>query len=384
MSRTRIALLVALMLALVGGATAWWLHTFKRVDRWITLPRTGEAASNPLFGLRVVLETQGRRVRPAYRLDLRAMQPGPRDVIVYDGDPRLLDAPTTDALADWLRRGGHLVVALPPNARDIEDFVRPELRSGTARRRGRLLAELGIRPRDDYAPCASLRVGKEPTSLFCGDRRFDAPAGALRRWGDAGDGDVFARLRMPGGRGTIDVLASMGPLTTDGLEDAETAAFALQLFPARSDGVVHLVHATDIPSLWATLLREGWRVWLPLVLLLAGWLLARMRRLGPLQPTPERARRSLLEHVGASGEHQWRYGQAVRLHEAMRDAFLARLRRRDPHTAALEGHVQAVALAERLKFSVAQIQDALTPPDPRDRKAFVARIRTLVRMRNRL
>ena len=139
-----------------------------------------------------------------------------------------------------------------------------------------------------------------------------------------------------------------------------------------------------MPSLWRTLLRRGWPMWLPLALLLAGWLWARMRRFGPLLPSPALERRSLLEHVAASGQHQWRYGRGDVLFDAMRAAMLERLRRRDPQAAALDGEPQLVRLVERLKLPAASMRDALQRPDPRDAKAFVARIATLVRMRNRL
>jgi hypothetical protein len=136
--------------------------------------------------------------------------------------------------------------------------------------------------------------------------------------------------------------------------------------------------------LWKWLLFEGWRAWVPLALVLLGWLWARTRRLGPEIPTPARERRSLLEHVAASGEHQWRYGDGDRLFEAMREAFLARLRRRDPQAAMLAGEAQVERLAEKLRMPRADIVDALTPPDPRDARSLLARIVLLVRMRNRL
>ena len=53
----------------IAAAVAWWLHTYERVERWIDLPRTGEAASNPLFALRVALQKDARSGRSRPRLD---------------------------------------------------------------------------------------------------------------------------------------------------------------------------------------------------------------------------------------------------------------------------------------------------------------------------
>ena len=68
----------------------------------------------------------------------------------------------------------------------------------------------------------------------------------------------------------------------------------------------------------------------------------------------------------------------------MREAFLARLRRRDPQAAMLAGEAQVERLAEKLRMPRADIVDALSPPDPRDARSLLARIVLLVRMRNRL
>ena len=362
---------------LIAGAVAWWLHAYHRVAHWVDLPRTGEAATDPLFALRLTLQAQGRTVIAARRLDPATMRLSPRDTVVFDGDPRALSPRVVGALHGWLRRGGHLVVAVPP-----PDPAADVFEAGDARHLPvPLLEAFGVRVQRS-AVKACVRSTDLPAAL-CGARRFDAPAGTVQRIGD-GAGDVVARVRVPGG-GTLDVLASLRFLDTDVLEVRGQRALPAQLFTAGDPrGTVHLVHADAMPSLWRTLVTRGWPVWAPLALLLAGALWARMQRFGPRLPSPVPERRSLLEHVAASGRHQWRYGRAEALHRAVRDAFLARLRRRDPQAAALEGEVQIARLVERLGLPAASIRDALRPPDPRDAKSFVARIATLVRMGNRL
>lgn len=375
--KPRVVLLSLLGLGVLAAAIAWWLHTFQRTTEWIDLPRTGEAATNPLFGLRVVLEKDGRRVRGAYRLDPAALRLSPGDTVVYDGDPRALPTRTRDALLAWLRAGGHLVIATPPADAAADRFAA----GGDARPLPvPLLDAVGARVWRGPGRC--LDDARGLPFAFCQGRRFDAPAHATVRIGDAA-GDVYARI--PVGRGRVDLLASMELLETDALRTPVNNAFAHQvLADAGRRGTVHVVHSTDVPSLWWMLVREGWPVWVPLALALAGWLAARMRRFGPTWSSPALERRSLLEHVDASGQLQWRYGHADALHAAMLDAFHARLRRRDPQTAALEGAPQVARLVERTGLPAARITDALTPPDPRDAKALVARIATLVRMRNRL
>ena len=373
----RVVLPLLLGLALLGGAVAWWLHAYERVSEAVDIPRTGEAASNPLFDLGVVLEKDGRRVKRWRRLEPAAMALGPRDTVLYDGDLRRVPERVRTPLLDWLRGGGHLIVAPPP-----VDVVGDAFEPGDTARHVRvpLLDAIGVRVRQARGRCDDGSHGL-PVEL-CTGRRFDAPAAAKPRIGDD-DGDVLARV--PAGRGSADVVSSFDFLDEGSLCDDRNAELARQLIGGGDRrGTVHLVHVSDVPSLWLTLLRHGWPVWVPLMLALAGWLWARMRRFGPPVPSPVAGRRSLLEHVAASGAHHWRYGRADALHAAMLDAFHARLRRRDPQAAALQGHVQVQRLVERTGLPEASIVDALTPPDPRDRKALVARIAILVRMRNRL
>jgi len=116
----------------------------------------------------------------------------------------------------------------------------------------------------------------------------------------------------------------------------------------------------------------------PLILLLCAWLAMRMQRFGPLLASPPEARRSLLEHVQASGEHLYRYGRAHLLHQALRRHVLARVRRRDPVAASLEGQAQVGALATRTGLPEQDVVDALHSPRPLDDRDFRHRIARLI------
>jgi len=232
---------------------------------------------------------------------------------------------------------------------------------------------------------AEAKKSASPGVAFCGARRFTlVGANPPHSWGDLRDGYVFARL--PRGEGSVDVLADLDFLGTDELKHTRNVALTRQLLaPNYRNGTTHLIYAAELPSLWTTLIKHSWMAWLPLLLALVAWLWRRMQRFGPLHPEPASERRSLLEHIVASGEHAYRYGYAHLLHAAARSAFLARLRRRDPQAAALEGEPQLALLAERFPdVSPSDIRDALATPIARDHTAFRTRIATLVRLINYL
>ena len=196
----------------------------------------------------------------------------------------------------------------------------------------------------------------------------------------------YAYARVIHGAGTVDVIADLDFLQDDKLEEAQHAALARQLFqPNWADGgTFHLIYSANMPSLWDLVWHYGWRAIVPSLLALLLWLWMRGERLGPLRPAAPPDRRSLLEHVQASGDHLYRYGRGGVLYAAVHDAFLRRLRQRDPYAAALEGPAQIDAIARRTGLSTLDVEAALRYPRPGDAKDFVLRIARLLQLRTRL
>lgn len=411
----------AVVIALIAW---WWHHNYKRVEHIVPLPPRGEASYNPLYALKLALRNEGVKVDARQRPQLDQSPLGRHDTLVLYNDPRTLPTVDVEALLDWVSEGGHLLLRMPP-----------EERFGSEIRSGQLLWGLKLRPMPDESACMPLATRKsegdseaetedeaevgadtetEPPAglktstraeakaaaeaaaevldkadiasemLFCGAARFTMDGvEPLLSWGDLDAGYVYARLAH--GDGTVDVLSDLDFLDNDELEHPAKLALARQLLqPGWKQGTVHLIYAASMPPLWRLLLEKAWMVWVPLLLAVFAWLWMRKQRFGPLRPTPEPGRRALLEHVQASGEHLWRYGRAHVLHQAMREAFFARLRRRDPLAAALDGPAQAQAIAERTGMPAADVVHALQTPRPSDGADFRLRIARLIQMRQKL
>lgn len=370
----RIVLWSLAAVLLVAGVVAWWNHTYERVEQTVDMPRTGEARSNPLYVLKLALRGDGLKVDARPRVHGERHRLGARDTVLVFDDPRTLGRREAQALLDWVARGGHLLVRTPPRGPLSRNAPIP------------VLSQLDLTT-TTLRECVGWDVPGEPPHVeFCGARRFlplGTSASPVHAWGDTKRGYVYARFAH--GRGHVDVLGDFSFLDNDSLDDGAHIALARQLLaPNYGAGTVHLIHAAQMPSFWSTLLYQSAMAWLPLLLALLAWLWRRTQRFGPLQPSPAAGRRSLLEHIVASGEHVYRYGFGHVLHEAARNAFLARLRRRDPQAAALAGEPQVALLAERFAMSPAAVRDALSAPVANDHAAFRNRIATLVRMRNSL
>jgi hypothetical protein len=370
----QVVLISAVLLVLAGAGVAWWLHNYERVEESVDLPRTGEARSNPLYVLKLALRGDGLKAeaRPSLQRDGHPL--GGRDTVLLYNDPRTLSRDEGRALLEWVAQGGHLLVRTPAPGPFAPGTVVP------------VLSQLDVVPALTPPQCAGWDVrGEESHVEFCRGRRFQAlgtGGSPVLDWGSE-RGSTYMRLAH--GRGYVDVLADFDFLGNDSLDEGPHIALARQLLaPNYRAGTVHLIYAADMPSFWWTLLRHSWMAWLPLLLALIAWLWLRSQRFGPALPSPASERRSLLEHVVASGEHVYRYGYAHLLHEAVRNAFLARLRRRDPQAAAIGGEAQVLMLSERFNVPAAEIRDALSTPIARDHAAFRSRIATLIRLRNQL
>lgn len=390
-SRARHGLIAVLAAAVLALVAAWFVHSYEKVVEDVALPPRGEAGYNPLYALGKTLQAQGLTVESRQRLDLRAQALAPGDTLLVLGDPRTIGALDVQDLLAWVQSGGHLLLRTPPTEAWDDDDPVP------------VLDALGVVLSDDEPECEPLQVqGQGGHVEFCRGRRFQFEGVVPElAWGDLAASYVYARLAY--GDGHVDLLADFDFLTNaggvaartpapaggeppvGGLRDVPHQALARQLLaPNQGRGTVHLVYAAQVPSLLRSVLLQGWLIWAPLLLALLAWLWSRAQRFGPELPALAGERRSLLEHVRASGEHLWRYRKRPLLYHAVRQSFLARLRRRDPVAAALGGEPQTQALAQRFSLSLDTVRRALQAPGPHDTAAFRERVATLIQLRNRL
>jgi hypothetical protein len=182
----------------------------------------------------------------------------------------------------------------------------------------------------------------------------------------------------------VTVLPSFAFLMNRSIGEFDHAEFGWRLGAGR-DGArpVMLFLKMDSPPFLDWLWREAWTVVIAAAMLLALWLARIVPRFGPLAPDPAPVRRSLLEHIVASGRFLWSRGQAAYLLEALRERVWRLASRRGFATQAT---AQAKALAAIARLAAvpeaaarrALLSDTATAP------AFVEAAATLHEIESRL
>jgi hypothetical protein len=234
------------------------------------------------------------------------------------------------AVREWVDQGGHLVLQAEA--------------TGT---RDPLLDAFGIRreffaPRKDADVKKSMLARLEPPA-----RRFDWPGAArplqvempfstpLRDLQGRTPHAAVAfqsrvvMLSVAEGRGEVTVVPSFSFATNEKIGRLDHAQFAWLLASRGSAAPrVLMLLRFDRPHLTEWLWAEAWPVVVMLALFIVLWLIRVIPRFGPLAPDFAEERRSLAEHILASGRFLWSRGAGRYLVEAVRDRALRLARQR--------------------------------------------------------
>ena len=417
---------MALLGAAAIGSCGWWLAS--NLERYAgAVPYTSQAARlNPMLGATRLLQQRGREVVAVPALgDMRLDALGD-GVLLMPGAYGVVSAAQARQLADWVRRGNVLVATPRWLARGETVFVetgsvpREDLKKdddkdedeeaeqpGKAPERDPIAAMLGVRltramPRlarclPDAPPLADAKAAKEPRreairisclplpgsgAMIEVDNQSEILATLSSRAKGHTGGEAAEALRdYPLGKGRI-VMVATNYFDNASLKDFDHGELLLALAALQPRGKVVIIARLGVTP-W---MQELWQsfafalVATALALLAALWMA--LRRFGPLLPPLEQERRSLMEHVNASGAWLWKSqpGRDLLL-EAARAATLAVVRRRVPAVGGMEPARQAALLARMSQLPAHAIEQALCAAASHHPQEFTRQIRTLQQLR---
>ena len=408
MRRLRFWLLLIPVLLLLGAC-------FSQYERVTVTEETGfrgRAAYDPYFAAELLFEGLGLTLeRPNSWEDL----PPVEHTILLPQHSFRSRVPA-ERLLEWVRQGGHLVVAgvlgaegtLDPDA--LEEAEEPEEERAAWEEpaeeveeekdpkapRDPLLEPLGLELRTyDFAKSAPADEDGEPWQLemdrglhrvSIGQRVRVArkrPGTYLAPAPEGEDDHDHSLVRMAHGQGWVTVLSDMRFFTNEALGKEDHAAFSWDVLapPQRvPEGLTIFVRGAYLP--WYELVaRHGWRVLVSGALALALFLWSRGSRFGPVESAAAPERRSLLEHVAASGEFLWRHRLGEVLLRSSREHVVREALRKDPLLARLPENQRIRHLAEKAEIAGGQLAVALQNKTVEDPAEFLRIVKTLEAVR---
>lgn len=324
-SAIRAALLGLPLAAFLLYAALNW-YTLEDESIWIG---AGEAASeDPYLAYTRLLERMG--VAASVGRDPSSLDAPPAKGTVLIGRRRLayMTPARVNRLVRWVDAGGTLVVET--EGQSIDDPLLDAL--GVAR----VLPERGDKAQRNDAKATAIAVAPGPIVIDWPQlgrplRVRVSPAFGLRDTRVRSDvrevrhDNRIIALTFASGEGRVMVMPGLGFLRNNQIGELDHAEMGWRLASAQP-ALLYLRMRS--PPLLDWIQRDAWPVALAAALLLLLWLARIIPRFGPLEPAGEPPRRSLLEHIVASGRFLWSRGAGGYLLEAARERAVRLARQR--------------------------------------------------------
>ena len=266
-------------------------------------------------------------------------------------------------IVEWVAHGGHLLVEAERwgvsdpllDALGVKNVPPETTKTGPSR--GAIVPQ----PPDMNAPSSiewpgagrRLTVSFIPSSADLRDLRNRPATAAVQL------GKHTVALAFDEGEGHVTILANFRMFTNARIGKDDHATFAwLLLGPDAAGSPVLLFLQMQSPPLPEWIWREAWTVVVAACLLIALWLARIIPRFGPLAPEPAPQRRSLAEHIAASGRYLWSRAESGYLLEALRERAMRAARKRGIAPSASPSQA-AVAIAQLTSLPEGAVRVAL-------------------------
>jgi hypothetical protein len=355
------ALLVPLMALVLYAALNW--YTLVEEEIWVD---AGEAAKeDPYLAYGKLLERMGTRATVAKSPSALDTLPERGTLII--GDRRLvyMTPDRVRRLRSWVERGGSIVVDI--EGEGIDDPILdafgiqrsfPERNPADPKKNAERFMGVGQVLTVDWPWLGKPMKARLGRTFELRDTRVRSQVDEIRQ------GTRIIGTSFPAGEGRFTALPTIDFLRNGQIAQNDHAELGWKLASVQAPTVLYL-RMTSPPFLeWAQ--RDAWPVIVAAALLLVLWLARIIPRFGPLEPDAPPNRRSLLEHVVASGRFLWSRGAAAALVESVRERASRAARRRGISAQPIASQVPAQAAA-RL-----------------DAAAFTARIATLQKIEEQI
>ena len=416
----KIALAIGVLLA--GGLVGLFFLLFEPVEEMKDVGFRGPARLNRFLAAERLFTRLGVPAQSSFD-DWEL--PGPQATLLLLNPQRVMTEDRGSQILDWVAAGGNLVAVLP-DAPSLDplmvhfgiDAVEPEPLEEEEEEEEKAAAEAEAGeekdgkdskdakdekgaegPIDPFADVIGETVevplrdspAEKPFKVYVqGFRRLLPPESSPEEDDglevQAGTESGTFLLRYAYESGQVTFVSNAGFLSNESLGKLDHGPFAWALVQGQAGPPesILLVVRDEVPSLFTLLARHAWMVLVSGFFLMLAWLRLAGGRLGPVLPDPPRDRRSLLEHVEATGDFLWQSGHAGELLQSTRQAFLRRVEVRQPTWAKLPPRELVHRLAAAAGLAAPAVDRALNGSVGDDPAAFTSTIQTLETLRRSL
>ena len=236
---------------------------------------------------------------------------------------------------------------------------------------------------EEHSPAASVSLPESPYRLELGTPLYKLVPVGDNEYRFIGDEHGAALRAIMVQKGHVVMLAA-SYFSNNALRQYDHGELLLDLVKLnKTSKRVTIVRHLDVPR-WYVAIWSRYR--LAIISLACGLLLllwAALRRFGPVLPNPVLERRSLMEHIAASGAWLWKAeGGRQQLLEAARRDTLALVGLRAPALARMQPDALAQALATASSVAHSHVIEALQGDAAPQVTLFTRQIRTLQILRN--
>ena len=349
----------ALLVVAVGVIVGVWYATHEEAERERYVGFRGEARINDYYGAELLIRELGFEAESRPTLTPSEWMPDPGDTLILELTAAIAIGDERNAVLDWIHDGGHLILLPPNNSSEATDSF---------------LAEFSL---ELVAPDAT-DEDNDPE-----DREYDneyvvEPVWNMRDVALIGDTDagvirnnglIFA-ARRTFSEGYVTLLADGTPFTNSFLADGDNARlFADIVVGGLESGKVWITFEATFSPLWQIIWNAAPFVVVTTALFFLLWIWHAMPAFGPKQVIESASRRSIIEHIRASGVFTWQKHGGGHLMQGSTQALVHEAAAKHPGLSKRSTEEQARIIARITGMSAQKVMDALHGhPDPKHRE----------------
>lgn len=360
----RTTLVLVLVILGIGSYVAWFLSTHDRVEEYVNHGYTGEARLNQFLAAEMYLQKIGQQADGLpYLISVGHLVP--QDSIVVLGAE--ISPPTEEEsrrLLHWTRQGGMLVF-------DLNDSFKHLL----------ALLEAKAKHTQTKTPTMKIKYFTDSAELTIADNKQRIVYSGSTPHQSVNDGLAAVLLHLRYGEGEIILLNHPSIFHNDKIGSHDHAALLERIVKTRPQAKTWFIYAKSVPSFFGLFWHYFQWFLMTLAVTFLLWWWSSSRRYGPLLPATVPVRRSLMEHIRASGRLLWKEHAQRHLVHSARKRLLKILENRYPQwhsnpTRLAEELARATSLPERSIVWSLQVDQALKEDEFSEAIIIIEKIRS--------